>query len=342
MTTQLMTRLLKNPTDNKNGHRLTLVVSRFLIIYFMLSLLYMSSAFKVYAHNFHTKGQVSATHNASHSQGKSSQVLASKLTFQSYVKYLGNEALFVHIANSKLLFDPFFHDNIRIYQLVPDTLKRDIFSGTAPFNAINLILISHAHRDHFAVDEVVSYLLSFTNTKLVGPKQAIDKINTQLKKLNKTISHERLISVNLNIGDQPWQQKIGEFLIDAVRIPHAGWPSRAEVENIVFRVTVNHAIDDTASQHTTVMHMGDADPDDDHYLPYRSFWRKKITEVNFPPYWFLYSAEGRDILDNIIGAKTNIGVHVPMAVPKQLQQSGREYFSIPGNIKPLHSQTPDK
>jgi hypothetical protein len=83
------------------------------------------------------------------------------------------------------------------------------------------------------------------------------------------------------------------------------------------------------------MHMGDADPDDYHYLPYKAFWQKKSTDINFPPYWFLYSAEGRDILDNIIGAKANVGVHVPMEVPRQLIQSGRNYFSKPGENKSL-------
>ena len=246
---------------------------------------------------------------------------------KNYVKYLGNEALFINVNNNKILFDPFFHDNISIYQLVPDFLKSKINNGIAPFNHINVIFISHAHRDHFAVDEVIKYLLKFPDTKLVAPQQAIDKVTAHLTKGDTSISPERLIGVKLGFGDQPWQLHLDGLTIDAVRIPHAGWPSRADIENIVFRVTLNDS--------STIMHMGDADPDDNHYLPYRAFWQKQKTDINFPPYWFLYSAEGRDILDNIIGAKTNVGIHVPMEVPRQLIQSGRNYFSKPGENKSL-------
>lgn len=245
----------------------------------------------------------------------------------SYVKYLGNEAIFIKVDETKVLFDPFFHDNIRIYQLVPDVLKNNINKGNSPFDDIDTIFISHAHRDHFAVNEVVQYLLAFPQTKLVAPQQAIESINSHVTKIKTVISQDRLIAVKLGFGDQPWQFQLENLTIDAVRIPHAGWPSRAEVENIVFRVTLNNS--------STIMHMGDADPDDDHYLPYKTFWQKKTTDINFPPYWFLYSAEGRDILDNIIAAKANVGIHVPMQVPKQLQQSGRDYFSEPDQNKSL-------
>ncbi|MDO6447242.1 MBL fold metallo-hydrolase [Colwellia sp. 1_MG-2023] len=316
-------------------------VSQLLFVLLILSWWIILPANNVYAHDFHSNKQTainqvgSANHGESLSYHETRLTLDSEIENKHYVKYLGNEALFIHVANSKLLFDPFFHDNIQIYRLVPETIKTNIFNGKAPFNDIDLILISHAHRDHFAVDEVVNYLLRFEKTKLVAPQQAIDKINAHLNKLNKPFAQERLIPVKLNFGDQPWQLAIGNFIIDAVRIPHAGWPSRADVENMVFRVTLNHASTGSANTSATVMHMGDADPDDAHFLPYKRFWQQKKTDVNFPPYWFLFSAEGRDILDSIIGAKANIGVHVPMEVPKQLQKSGRDYFSTPGEIKSL-------
>jgi L-ascorbate metabolism protein UlaG (beta-lactamase superfamily) len=244
-----------------------------------------------------------------------------------YIKYLGNEALFIKVGDSKVLFDPFFHQNLGIYQLVPETIKQNIFNGEAPYSNINAIFISHAHRDHFAVDELVKYLLKFKQVKLVASKQAIDKVRDYLKPIDESIKKERLIAIDLAFGDLPWQYSVGELTIDAVRIPHAGWPSRADVENLIFRVSINDSV--------TIMHMGDADPDDNHYLPYKSFWQKKVTDYNFPPYWFFFSAEGKDILDNIIAAKHNVGIHVPMKLPKQLVDSGRDYFSKPEQTKQL-------
>ena len=64
------------------------------------------------------------------------------------------------------------------------------------------------------------------------------------------------VETALLAGIEPWDGIIefGPLLVEAVRIPHSGWPDhRADVENIVFRVTLD--------KETTVMHFGDADVD---------------------------------------------------------------------------------
>ena len=70
-------------------------------------------------------------------------------------------------------------------------------------------------------------------------------------------------------------------MIDAVRIPHAGWPSRADIENLVFRVPLKNQ-----GTSVTVMHLGDADPDADHYLQYKDHWQQRVSDTALPPYWF--------------------------------------------------------
>lgn len=273
---------------------------------FLLSFLSWASS----AHDFHQRDD------------NNHQQITIKNGNKGEVTYLGNEALFIQVDDSKILFDPFFHHNLGIYQLVPNHLKQSIISGKPPYNDIDAIFISHAHRDHFAVDIVVEYLNKHVNTQLVGSSQAIDQVKDYLSSEQIKLNGDRLVSVDLDFKSAPWQQVIGALQVDAVRIPHAGWPSRADVENLVFRVSLGNK--------ATIMHMGDADPDDDHYLPYKTFWQSKTTDINFPPYWFLYSAEGRDILSLIIGAKKNMGIHVPMQVPSQLKSSTFPYFTKPG------------
>lgn len=272
-------------------------------------------------HNDYEKGDIQTVHIAGD---------ANNFITTNYVQYLGNEALFIQVENTKILFDPFFHHNLGIYQLVPDTLKDKIMNGEAPFNNITAIFISHAHRDHFAVDDMVNYLNRYPETALISSEQAIQQVRNYLKEHSDiVIGEEQLMSAKLDFGDKPFKTTYKNLTVDAVRIPHAGWPSRADVENLVFRVTLHNT--------TTVMHMGDADPNDDHYLPYKSFWQSKTVNANFPPYWFLYSAEGRDILFDIIRAEKNIGIHVPMKVPNQLKRSNQQYFSKPEQTLLLNS-----
>lgn len=236
--------------------------------------------------------------------------------------YLGNEAVLVTSSTHKILFDPFFHDNYGLYQLVPDDIRKAIFQGQPPFDEVDLIFISHAHNDHFDAKDTLAYLQRFDSVQLVAPRQAIQ----MLKDLTgfQAVS-SRVHSVDLALGDKPWTLNLQDVAIDAVRIPHAGWPGRADIENIVFRVALGES--------TTVMHLGDADPKVDHYLPYRSHWLEIETKMAFPPYWFFHSAEGRDILDTYLNTQAQIGVHVPLKIPKLLIQIDRDYFSVPGETR---------
>ncbi|NQZ83551.1 MAG: MBL fold metallo-hydrolase [Colwellia sp.] len=239
--------------------------------------------------------------------------------------YLGNEAVMIESGSHKILFDPFFHNDYNTYQLVPEAIRNAIFNGEKPYDAIDIIFISHAHEDHFSAKDMLKFLINHPKAKMVAPKQAADSLR-QLSGSEKVMAQVQ--SVSLTYGDQPWFGEVDGLAIEAVRIPHAGWPGRASVENIVFRVSLDQGI--------TIMHMGDADPDDSHFRPLEAHWQQKITDTAFPPYWFFSSAQGNDILNNRINAKAHIGVHVPVNVPRQLKASGKDYFSTVGDKRVIH------
>lgn len=234
----------------------------------------------------------------------------------SKVTYLGNEGLLVQHGDSKVLFDPFFNNGFDTYQLVPEDIRKALFSGAPPYDGINAIFISHAHGDHFSANDTANYLQQHPETILIAPKQAIDKLD--LPKGHQTT----IVSIDLAYQDAPVYQTLGEIEFDAVRIPHAGWPQRADIANLLFRVRLNGEL--------TVAHMGDADPDDAHFKPLVEHWNRKVTNTAFPPYWFFVSRTGPMILKERIRANANIGVHVPIKVPLNLFQSGEHYFTEPG------------
>jgi L-ascorbate metabolism protein UlaG (beta-lactamase superfamily) len=245
------------------------------------------------------------------------------------VTYLANEGIMVTSAGNKVLFDPFFHNDYNNYQLVPEDILTAIMNNQAPYNNISAIFVSHAHGDHFAADDMVDYLKKNRSTKLVAPDQAIDA----MKELaGFSLIKSQITPIGLSYGDQPINFTIDNLIVDALRVPHAGWPGRADVSNIVYRVSVAGV---EPNEENTIIHMGDADPNDDHFRPYKELWQLKETQIAFPPYWFFLSAEGRDILDTRINALKSIGVHVPVNVPQNLKDSGRDYFSKPTETRHL-------
>ena len=236
--------------------------------------------------------------------------------------YLGNEALLVENSVdgvvTKVLFDPFFHQHYNNYQLVPDDIKAAIMQGKPPYDGITAIFVSHAHGDHFAADELAKYLNLHKNTKLVTSKQAIDELVAH----DSNIAQTQLVPIKLAYRDPAIKGQVGNVQYDAARIPHAGWPQRADVSNLLFRVTLNDTL--------TVIHMGDADPDDAHFAPLQALWDEKVSDTAYPPYWFFVSREGPVILKDRLKAKNNIGIHVPTKVPLQLLDSGARFYHSPG------------
>jgi len=237
------------------------------------------------------------------------------------VTYLANSGLMVSHGEQQILFDPFFHNHYNNYQLVPADIRTAIFTDKAPYDSIEMIFISHAHGDHFDAKDVVGYLKSHPDTKLMAPNQAVEQLKT-IDGFDTLLN--QISGIGLVYGDQPIEMTFGEIQVGVVRIPHAGWPGRADVSNLVYRVTLNNAV--------TVMHMGDADPDDVHFKPWASYWEKQVTDNAFPPYWFLTSAAGQQILSERINAVYNTGIHVPVVVPIKLQNSGEDFFAEPGKI----------
>lgn len=240
--------------------------------------------------------------------------------------YLANAAVLISNAETKVLFDPFFHKNFGIYQMVKKQTQQAIFAGLPPFDNLTAIVISHAHDDHFSAADVFDYLNLYPSTKLIGPKQAIDEI---MQLPNAKSIAQQLVSVELALREPAKQLQVAKLTIEVVRIPHAGWPARANIENMVFRVTLNSA----KQKAITIMHMGDADPDDDHYLVHKQHWQSRASDTAFLPYWFYFSAEGNDILTEVLNVNRNIGVHVPVNVPNQLKRGEHDYFSQPGETR---------
>lgn len=243
---------------------------------------------------------------------------------QATATYLGNEGIMIQEGDIRIVFDPFFHNGYNNYQLVPENIRMALFSGTEPYNNINAMFISHAHGDHFAADDVLKFLQSHSDTKLIAPSQAVEKL-AELKPSDAVM--KQVISIDLKLGDKVKTIKVDDLFIEVVRIPHAGWPGRADISNLIFRVTLNNAV--------TIMHMGDADPNDMHFKPYQKHWQKQKTNTAFPPYWFFTSSDGPIILDERINTETSVGIHVPIKVPFSLEMTGEAYFSKPSEQKTI-------
>ena len=253
------------------------------------------------------------------------QVQPSAGAVAGQVRHIGNAGVMIEQGNTKILFDPLYRNSYNSYHLVPEDVKQAVIAGEAPFDGVDAVLISHAHGDHFDAVDLIAFHAGNPDALIIAPVQAIETLEVTGNVTD--AMRARFVPMGLDYGQDPLKVELESLQVEAVRIPHAGGPARRVLENLVYRVTLEGA--------ATVMHMGDADPALEHFVPYGEHWDARTTDTAFPPYWFFLSGEGVTIVDETLNASRAIGVHVPVLLPNDLATSGREYFAEPGGVKAL-------
>ena len=258
-------------------------------------------------------------------------------TSVSRAQYMANEGLMVVQGDTKVVFDPLFRNSYGQYQLLPKEMEDALFSGQPPFDGIDAVFVSHYHGDHFSPADILRLLKEQQGIHLYAPVQAVNGLRS-VSGTNDEKIFERVTAVELAYKDTPVTLEMEGLLIEAVRIPHSGWPNgRLDVENISWRVTLNET--------TTILHMGDADPNDVHFARDAAYWDKRHTHMAFPPYWFFTTSQGPGILGNRIKPDHSVGVHVPVSIPKNPSLRPQELrdvdlFTEPGESRDILSVTP--
>ena len=244
--------------------------------------------------------------------------------------YLGNEGVMVAQGNTKIVFDPLYDNTYGTYQAVPEHTREALLQAKPPFDDIQALFVSHAHGDHFSAADTVAFLQAHPAAVFVAPAQAIEALHVELHKEKLSLSTERFVVIDLDYSDAPLELNVGELKVEAVRIAHAGGPSRREIQNILYRVTL--------AGEAVVMHMGDADPRLSNYRPYDKHWQALKTDLALPPYWFFVVPGGEKLLSQRLNSAQQIGVHVPAEAPEDLIKSGADYFFRSGEqriIEPI-------
>lgn len=251
----------------------------------------------------------------------------------SVAHYLANEALMVVHGETKVMFDPIYKNSYDNYMLVPEEIETALFAGSPPYDGLDAIFISHYHGDHFTPEDVLRFLQARDSVEMYAPSQAVIALRAVASDSDQAL-FARVHSVNLEYKDAPISLEVDNLKIDAVRIPHSGWPTgRLDVANIVWRVTLD--------DQTTVVHLGDADANDVHFALNPEFWSTRQPDMAFPPYWFFASEQGLDVLNNRIEAAENVGIHVPaaMSIDASLRPTALEnvdLFTIPGETRSIN------
>ncbi len=245
---------------------------------------------------------------------------------EALAHYLANEGVMVEIGETKVVFDPLFDNDYGQFEMLPEDMAQALLAGEPPFDGISAAFVSHSHEDHFSAEAMVRLMRQHTALHLFAPSQAVNDLkaasNFQAALLDRVTTIEP--------STAPQRFTLENLVIDAHSIPHSGWPEKmTDVHNLVFRVSIENA---------TVVHMGDSDTKDHHFAPQAEHWNEKNIHMAFPPYWYLYSENGKKVLKQRLRPNQVVGIHVPEAMPdneadRPEQYQGPDLFTVPGETR---------
>jgi L-ascorbate metabolism protein UlaG (beta-lactamase superfamily) len=136
---------------------------------------------------------------------------------QLNVTYLGNCGFLYETGKDKVIIDPFGTEYGNYFLLPSEKTIEEIVAGKAPFDKIDLLLITHIHGDHFNAKLTENFLLNNTEAKMICPRQVYNQMKDSCGNFARIES--RIISPGLSYNESK-KIKIKGLTVQAIRMQH--------------------------------------------------------------------------------------------------------------------------
>lgn len=210
------------------------------------------------------------------------------------VTYIANEGVLIAAGDKKVLIDGLHLKYRDEYAYPPDELRGKLEKAEGEFKGIDLVLVSHIHKDHFDPASVGRLLESERHSILASSPQVVQAMKENFPEYEKVKS--RVHAVGFEFGKES-RLEMGIF-VRYLALSH-GTGRHASIQNI------GHVVELGGLR---FLHLGDADMADENFAPFEL--NKADIDVAFIPYWYLLSEKGRQLVDRQFAPKLIIAVHV--------------------------------
>jgi len=228
------------------------------------------------------------------------------------VTYIANQGVLIAAGSTQVLIDGLHREYRSSYPFLPEPYREQFETARPPFNEIDVILVSHAHRDHFHPESVARYLSYNTATTLVSSEQVVGELQAR-KDYPAIASRVKTIT-------PPLTQRVATVAagvpIEVLGVGHGRTGRHATVQNLGHVVKLGGK---------TLLHLGDASTDDEEVFDALNLEEAAI-DIAFLPVWFLTSDDGAAIVRQHIRPKHIVAVHMPAENPQRAAADIRRRF----------------
>lgn len=210
------------------------------------------------------------------------------------ITYIGNEGVLIVCAGRKILIDSLYREGLPGYVAIPPERQELMETGKPPFDDIDLVLTTHIHADHFDPQAVGRYLTNNPQARFISTRQVVDSLRDNFASFDAIEERVR--------GRTPSEGLKLQISMPSIRVVlmnmHHGRDS--SVENLGFLIKV---------EDMTFLHVGDTQSTQSDYAQY-DLPSEKI-DVAFLPFYQLVFDVWRKTVEETIGARRMIAVHLP-------------------------------
>ena len=209
------------------------------------------------------------------------------------ITFLANEGVLLSSGPRKVLIDALFQKYGPEYAVPADSTQRALRNARAPFDLVDLILVTHRHGDHFHPVPAATHLRMNPRAHLVTSQQVIDSLRSGASGL----PDARILSRTTTPGSTR-REVIAGIIVHLLGLPHGGERHR-QVEHLGYVVELGGR---------RVLHVGDTDITEAAFAPLRLDSMR--IDVALLPAWMVTSRQGREVIERWIRPRQVVAIHV--------------------------------
>lgn len=221
------------------------------------------------------------------------------------VTYVGNEGFLLQSSTKKVLFDALFTNGYNTFAVPSKVVADEIMSAKAPFNDVDLCVLSHYHADHCNSELINKYLSKHQNVPFVASKPSIDFINGNCFNFVLLKKQFQIMTPEIN---QSVSKEVSGISIKAFGLKHLSFfKNGIDMEENMFNVS--HLLEMDGIR---VFHSGDIMKNAfQDYIAANGKWTEPV-DVAFLYYKLLESGESDlDYILSVMNPKFIVLMHIP-------------------------------
>lgn len=211
------------------------------------------------------------------------------------ITYIANEGVLIDTHQKKVLIDALFDNPNPNYNVPSKDMLEGMQSGKAPFDNVDLVLVTHNHPDHFSPSFAARFMENNAGTLLIAAVDAVDAMKDNVREWEHV--QDRVFSFDLKPGETAEKSANG-ISVRLFRTLHSG--DLESPHNLMYLIKMNGR---------TIFHEGDSDGKLSSFKNF-SLDKEKI-DLALVHFWFPLNPEGERIIQEIL-KPGHVGlIHLP-------------------------------